>query len=144
MVHSSQADETVAFDIYTSMAYTNEVHSVAESVDFRAQARRAGMSPDEIDDLVSYLAADPTAGDVVVGTGGARKVRFAKRGGGKRGGYRVITFYTGSELPVFLIAVFSKGQRIDLSGAERNAIKHELAGLVDDYRRGVARYVRSR
>lgn len=66
------------------------------------------MLPDEIDDLVSYLGANPAAGDVIVGTGGARKVRFAKRGGGKSGGYRVITFYTGPELPVFLIAVFSQ------------------------------------
>jgi hypothetical protein len=126
------------------MAYTIDVHVVVESFDFRTQARRAGMLPDEINDLVSYLSANPTTGDVIVGTGGARKVRFAKRGSGKSGGYRVITFYTGSDLPVFLIAVFLKGQRIDLSGAERNAAKQELAGLADDYRKGVARYVRSR
>lgn len=102
------------------------------------------MSQDQIDGLISYLAAHPAAGDVIVGTGGARKVRFAGHGRGKSGGYRVVTFYTGSELPVFLIAVFSKGQRVDLSGAERNAIKQELAGLAEDYRKGVARYVRSR
>jgi len=56
----------------------------------------------------------------------------------------VITFYTGSELPVFLLTIFAKGQRIDLSAAERNAIRQELAGLAEDYRKGVTRHVRSR
>jgi len=120
------------------------MHLVVESIDFRTQARRAGMSQDEMDHLISYLAANPAAGNQIVGTGGARKVRFARRGGGKSGGYRVITFYTGPELPVFLLAIFSKGQRIDLTAAERNAIRQELAGLAEDYRKGVTRHVRSR
>lgn len=84
------------------------------------------------------------AGDVIPGTGGARKVRFAGRGKGASGGYRVITFYTGPDLPVFLITLFGKGERVDLTQAERNAIKRELAGLAEDYRRGVAGHVRSR
>ena len=80
----------------------------------------------------------------VPGTGGARKVRFAGRGKGKSGGYRVITFYSGSEVPVFLITLFAKGEKVDLTQAERNAMKRELAGLVEDYRRGARRHVRSR
>lgn len=56
------------------------------------------------------------------GTGGCRKVRFAGRGKGKSGGYRTITFYSGSDLPVFLITVFGKGERADLTQKERNAL----------------------
>jgi hypothetical protein len=48
---------------------------------------------------------------LIPGTGGARKVRFAGRGKGKSGGYRVITFYSGPEVPVFLITLFAKGRR---------------------------------
>ncbi len=78
------------------------------------------------------------------GPGGARKLRVAGRGKGKSGGYRVITFYTGRDIPVFLLNVFSKGDRVDLSQAERNELRRELAGLADDYRKGVHSRVESR
>ena len=74
---------------------------------------------------------------MIKGTGGARKVRFAGRGKGKSGGYRIITYYGGEDLPVFLLNVFSKGDRVDLSQAERNELQKELKGLADDYRKGV-------
>ena len=38
------------------------------------------------------------AGDVIEGTGGARKLRFAGKGKGKRGGFRVITFFSGADI----------------------------------------------
>src|SRR3954452_15115564 len=113
------------------------VHTVIELQAFRRQADAAGMSEEEIDNLVDYLAANPTAGDRIPGTGGCRKVRVAGRGKGKSGGYRVITFYTGRDVPVFLLNVFSKGDRVDLGQAERNELRKELAGLAEDYRKGV-------
>ena len=67
-------------------------------------------------------------------TGGARKVRFAGRGKGKSGGYRVVTYFAGEDIPVFLLALFSKGERENLSKAERNALRKELAGIAADYR----------
>ena len=81
---------------------------------------------------------------MIPGTGGARKVRIGGKGKGKSGGYRVITYYAGADLPVFLIGVFAKGQRVDLSQAERNELRHELMGLADDYRKGMRSYVRGR
>jgi hypothetical protein len=65
-------------------------------------------------------------------------------GKGKSGGYRVVTFYSGAWLPVFLLTVFGKGTKVDLTRAERNELRRELAGLVEDYRRGVRLHVRSR
>ena len=53
----------------------------------------------------------------------------------------VITFYSGGALPVFLLTVFSKGRKIDLTQAERNELRRELAGLAEDYRKGVRRHV---
>jgi hypothetical protein len=126
------------------MTYNNVMHVVAELPGFAAAVRAAGLADDERARIIDRIAADPEAGDLIAGTGGARKVRFAKRGMGKRGGYRVITFYSGPEVPVFLITIFAKSERVDLSQAERNAMKRELAGLVEDYRRGVMRHVRSR
>ncbi len=86
------------------------------------------MTQEEIDELVDTLSDYPTAGDEIQGTGGCRKVRVAGRGKGKSGWYRAVTFYSGEELPVFLITLFSKGERSDLSKADRNeaALTQEL------------------
>ena len=80
------------------------------------------------------MAAHPDAGDEVRGTGGARKVRFAAKGKGKSGGVRVITFFSGPEIPVFLLNVFAKNEKIDLSAEERSTLKKILIRLVDAYR----------
>jgi hypothetical protein len=120
------------------------VHVVVESPDFAADAKAAGLGEDEVRRIIDHLARLPDAGDPISGAGGARKVRFAGRGKGKSGGYRVITFYTGVGLPVFLLAVFGKGNKVDLTQAERNELRRELAGLAEDYRKGVKLHVRSR
>jgi hypothetical protein len=120
------------------------VHVVVESVDFAADAKAAGLSDDDVRRVINQLARRPDLGDVIPGTGGARKVRFAGRGKGKSGGYRVITFYTGADLPVFLLTVFGKGRKVNLTQAERNGLRRELAGMAEDYREGVQRLVRSR
>lgn len=97
------------------------------------------MSEDEVNNLVSFLAEHPTAGDEISGTGGCRKVRVSGRGKGKSGGYRTITFYTGEHLPVFLITVFSKGERSDLSKAERNRLGLTTKTIVSEYQSKVAK-----
>lgn len=120
------------------------VHSVVETPDYLADAKDAGITDAEREKIVATLAANPTAGDEISGTGGARKLRFAGRGKGKSGGYRVITFYSGIDVPVFLLNVFAKGDRVDLSQADRNELRKGLAGLADDYRKGVHSYVKRR
>jgi len=86
----------------------------------------------------------PKRGDLIVGSGGARKIRFAAPGRGKSGGYRVVTYYGGDDLPVFLLNVFKKGDRVNLSKAEINTLREELSHLARDYREGVMRYVKGR
>jgi hypothetical protein len=76
----------------------------------------------------------PTAGDLIVGTGGARKLRFAASGKGKRGGVRTVHYFGGDDVPVFMLAVIKKGDRDNLSKAECNALKKELQGIADAYR----------
>jgi hypothetical protein len=56
----------------------------------------------------------------------------------------VITFYGGGDIPVFLLNVFAKGDRVDLSQAEHNELRKELEGLAEDYRQGVRVYVAGR
>lgn len=95
------------------------------------------MDADEVERLVTYLAGNPQAGDVIEGTGGCRKVRFARPGKGKSGGYRTVTFYTGPNIPVFLLTVFAKGEKVNLSKAERNDLAAMTGELVEEYRNRV-------
>ena len=120
------------------------VHTVIETADYLADAKAAGMTEDDRRRVVKRLAATPNAGAPIKGAGGARKVRVGGKQKGKSGGYRVITFYGGEDVPVFLLNVFSKGDRVNLSPRERNALAAELASLKADYLKGVAAHVPSR
>ena len=111
------------------------MHTVVETAAYLSAAKDAGMSDAERRDAVDTLAENPRAGDVVQGTGGCRKVRIAGRGGGKSGGYRVITVFGGDHLPVFLLTVFSKGDRVNLTKSERNDLAKLTKVLIDNYRR---------
>ena len=113
------------------------MHAVALTHAFIRAAKHARMTEEEIDELVDHLAQNPKAGAEMQGTGGCRKVRFAARGKGKSGGYRVITFFTGESLPVFLITAFAKGERSDLSKSESNALRAITKSIVAEYQRTV-------
>jgi hypothetical protein len=117
------------------------MHTVVETPSYLADAKAARLSESERDAVVEIVANHPEAGDEISGTGGARKLRLAGRGKGKSGGYRVITFYSGKDVPVFLLAVYSKGEKSDLSKGERNELKGVLADIARDYRKGVKRHV---
>jgi hypothetical protein len=74
-----------------------------ETPAFLGDARSLGLSGEERLAVVTWVAANPEAGKVIEGTGGARKVRFAGKGKGESGGYRVITFFTGGGHSGFLV-----------------------------------------
>jgi hypothetical protein len=61
-------------------------------------------------------------------------VRFAGKGKGKSGGYRVITFFTGTDIPVFLLNIFTRNEKTDLTPKERRVLKTVLADTVKAYR----------
>ena len=120
------------------------MQTVIETPGFLRDAKRAGLTEAERTAIVTHLAGRPDAGAEIPGSGGARKVRFAGRGRGKSGGYRVVTFYSGETVPVFLLNVFAKGERVDLSPAERNVLKAVLGDLAAEVAKGVREHVRGR
>jgi hypothetical protein len=109
------------------------LQAVVETSSFRHSAVKAGMSELEIVELIDFLAANPDAGDEIVGTGGCRKLRVAGRGKGKSGGYRVITFFTGPVIPVFLLYAYSKADKADLDGSERSHLRKLGKTLIDEF-----------
>lgn len=100
--------------------------TVAELPEYIQRAAQL-LSDAERRDVIDYLAAHPKAGDLMVGTGGIRKLRWGRGGRGKSGGVRVIYYVHSDRMPLYLITVFAKNEQANLSKAERN----ELAGLVD-------------
>lgn len=112
------------------------MQTVVETPAFLGDARSLGLSNAERFAIVTWIAANPAAGDVIEGTGGARKVRFAGKGKGKRGGYRVIAFFSGADIPVFLLNIFAKNEKTDLAPKERRVLKSVLAEMVESYRFG--------
>ena len=110
------------------------MQTVISTPEFLSQAKKHGLSQDEINAIVEYLATDPLAGEVMVGTGGARKLRHAGKGRGKSGGYRTIHYYGGDDIPVLLLTVYGKGAAANLTKAERNVLAKILPVIGDAYR----------
>ena len=110
------------------------MQTVVETPSYLRDAKHVGMTVADRVDAVRVIANEPAAGDLMEGTGGVRKFRLAGRGFGKSGGFRIISYFGGAEIPVFLLAVLSKGERANVSKAERNELKLIVSTIADDYR----------
>jgi hypothetical protein len=79
--------------------------------------------------LEDEIAADPAAGDVIPGLKGARKIRFAFGGKGKRGGGRAIyVLFTVEDTAYFLVA-YAKIEKGDLTKDDKDAIRKFIESL---------------
>jgi len=105
------------------------MQSVIETESYLRAAKDAKMKPEEMAEAVDAIAANPKIGVLMQGTGGVRKVRLSGRGKGKSGGYRIVYFYGGGDIPVFLLTVFGKGEKDNLTQGERNALRSLTGSL---------------
>jgi hypothetical protein len=108
--------------------------SVVETPEFLSATRKL-MNDKERTLLVEYLAYNPTAGDLIPGTGGVRKLRWGLEGRGKRGGARVIYFHDAAGMPLFALTAFAKNERTDLSQQDRNDFRQLTTLLVETFKR---------
>jgi hypothetical protein len=86
-------------------------------------------SVEEHSAFIDFIARNPEVGDLIPQTGGLRKIRWRRQGMGKRGGVRVIHFYYDSGIPLYLLMVYAKARREDLSPDERRNLQTLLADL---------------
>ena len=118
---------------HTPMAPTGSLVTVVGTAEFGRRAKRS-MTQADRDALGVYLASNPQAG-VQLG-GGVRKLRFARRGEGKSGDYRVIHFFQkGSGLPLFLITMFAKSEKANLTADETAMVVQAGEALAENYGR---------
>lgn len=96
---------------------TTRLVTIVETPEFMRRAKVAGLSDDVRTRLIDLLAADPKSGTEL--GGGLWKLRVARSGGGKSGGYRVVYFFRIEALPVFLLTVFAKNERANISAREQ-------------------------
>ncbi len=91
------------------------------------------LTDSERADLIAYLASNPEAGKVIPGTGDARKLRWAISGKGKRGGARTIYYYHSTAIPLFLLDIYAKNEKANISEADKRDLKRVLAGIAKQY-----------
>ncbi|MAF16002.1 MAG: addiction module toxin RelE [Marinomonas sp.] len=88
------------------------------------------LSESERKSVIDYLSEHPKAGDIMEGTGGIRKLRWSKGNRGKSAGVRVIYYYHDERIPLYLLTMFGKNERANLSKSDRNALAKLVEVLV--------------
>jgi hypothetical protein len=103
--------------------------TVVEHPNYLKQAEKL-LVQEQMDEIADTLAANPRAGEIMQGTGGFRKMRYAGvQGKGKSGGMRVIHLYVTKKGVVHLLHVYGKGDKDNLNKAERNELAQLAAEL---------------
>src|SRR5712671_2166390 len=108
--------------------------SVLELTGYRRRADDL-LTPEQQGAVIDLVAYEPTCGDVIPGTGGLRKVRIGRGGSGKRGGARVVYYFHSVDLPIFLLALYAKNEKSDLTAAEKKEFTTQVNKLVKQWRK---------
>jgi mRNA-degrading endonuclease RelE of RelBE toxin-antitoxin system len=107
------------------------LHAVIETSVFSRCADTL-LSMEDRAELIDTLARDPRAGAVMPGLGGVRKLRFAPKGRGKSGGFRVIYYVLSDDQPILALLLYGKNEQADLSPAQRKVVAELAAQMKRD------------
>ena len=100
---------------------------------FERKASRL-LSEGEREELITYLSEHPCIGVIMEGSGGIRKLRWARSGRGKSGGIRVVYYFFDETMPLYLLTAFGKNEKANLSQKERNLLAKVVENLVAFWR----------
>lgn len=81
------------------------------------------LSDEEYRELQNFLVCRPDAGSLIVGSAGLRKLRWAQQGKGKRGGIRIIYYWTVSSEQILMLFIYPKSARDDLTPKQIKILK---------------------
>ena len=104
-----------------------EVTSFSRKIDQFLDERK--ILKKDFDDLKKSLAKDPEEGKLITGTGGIRKTMLKSASKGKRGGFRVYYFDDPEREELFLLKIYPKNEKEDLSADEKKALK-EFSNMI--------------
>ena len=107
--------------------------TIAETKPFQKKVVKL-LSIDEKNELISYLSEHPNSGVLIQGSGGIRKLRWARSGSGKSGGVRVIYFHHSEVMPLYLLAIFGKNEKANISAQEKKLLAKLVKELIINWR----------
>jgi hypothetical protein len=107
--------------------------TVVELAGFAKDAK-AILTEEELDELKQDAAIFRQLGPIIKGTGGLRKFRYGAKEKGKRAGVRIIYYYGGDHMPVFLLAIHGKSEKLDITEPEKKAMRKLVAALDEENR----------
>jgi mRNA-degrading endonuclease RelE of RelBE toxin-antitoxin system len=133
--HAPRPFPLLYFDNYTLLAYSiicvprayRRPNGIHRSSGFHPDVSEY-MADDEYREFQDRLARNPELGDLMPGTGGFRKLRWAdaRRGKGRRGGMRIIYYYFSTDQQIWLMTIYGKDEASDLTPNERKALKNAI------------------
>ncbi|UAA39314.1 type II toxin-antitoxin system RelE/ParE family toxin [Paraneptunicella aestuarii] len=94
--------------------------------------RKDYLSDEDFRLLQAQLMYYPEQGDVIQGTGGLRKVRFAGKDKGKRGGFRIIYYYLSHYRRFYLLTIYAKNEMTDLTAAQKKLLREFMEKWIDE------------
>jgi mRNA-degrading endonuclease RelE of RelBE toxin-antitoxin system len=95
-------------------AFTRELHDLL---------KKRKVSENDVEEFKKKLVENPDQGDPISGTGGVRKTRLKSISKGKRGGFRVCYYDDCEREELFLILIYAKNEKEDLTQEEKKALK---------------------
>jgi len=90
---------------------------------------KLGLTDGDLAPLEKFLLENPQAGDVLQGTGGIRKLRWTLPNKGKSGGIRILYVDLVIHEEIYILDLFLKSEKENLTGAERNNMKKAVTEL---------------
>ena len=99
--------------------------------EFLRRAKRL-LTNAELAAFVDYISAKPEGGKVVPGLKGVRKIRWGRGAVGKRGGVRILYLQVVAKRTLYLLTIYSKSERADLTGEQKQLIGQLVATIKGD------------
>lgn len=100
-----------------------------ELPEFLKKWRDLGLSEEDLRELEVFLCKYPDKGDLIQGTGGLRKLRWSLKNKGKRAGIRTLYIDFAIHEKIYLITVYAKSEKIDLTMDEKNIVRKMIEVL---------------
>ena len=107
------------------------MRTIAETNEFKRRVKSLSISDEDVSDIISTLAKNPELGESL--GAGLFKARIARKDDGKRGGYRVLYFYKPIDMPVFLLTIFAKNEKDNISKSEKKTLTDLCKALTRIY-----------
>ena len=99
---------------------------------FTRQWAAMGLDDDDLRELEGILLENPSAGDTISETGGAKKLRVSLEGRGKRGGGRVVYIDVVVKETIFLLTAYAKNVQVDLTPEQKKAVRKVVKTIMEE------------